>query len=609
MSAAILLTPLAVLVAVVGRLATRGLPPGTATRVLAVVYGVALTVALTVALGSQGSDVLGAVCLALASALAWRLPDRMRVWAADLGEVVLLGAALSVLAGLLDATAWVLIACAGWAGLGAVLGLRHVDAAGRTTLAIAAGGVLLGIAIALRAPTVVAFGPFVAALSIVAALVRISPIQLGELGPRLGWALLGATASTVVTAAALSAWSVESLAAPAVLGAVLVDVARAPRRRATGKRVPVVAAASSELPAAVRKTLVVIERLTDPLAAQTQVVQALDEMFPGGRFQVLASPTAPRGLLATRKQIGNALLDEVCRAGVLLRDDADDLPAAAARELSALGGTLLLPVACGDIVYGALLVHRDDPDDALVTHARRFADLLGHKLETHRLYGELEQRQRLATVGTFSAALIHDLKGPLSAVRMNLQLIESAARQDAPDRESVDEAMMALDRVFAGLTETLDFTRPLALDVGTLDPAELAARTVDEARHQARALSVELELTAQDGIPEIRGDEVRLRRVLDNLVRNAIEVAPEGSTVSVAVTREQDGVQLSVCDRGRGIEPQVRETLFEPFVTTKDRGVGLGLAIAHKVVERHKGRIDVDDHPGGGTCMRVWLPA
>lgn len=605
MSPAILLTPLALLVAVVGRLAGRALPSGTRTRVLAVGYGVAITVAL----GSGGGDGLGAVCLALAAALAWRLPDRVRVWAADLGEVALLGAALLVVAGLVDQSAWVLIACAGWTGLGAVLGLRHVDAAGRTTLAIGAGGVVLGIALALRAPTLTVLGPFVAALSVVAALVRVHPIQLAELGPRLGWALLGAAASTVVTATALSAWAVESLAAPAALGAVLVDAARAPRRRATGKRVPVSGVASSELPASVRKTLVVIERLTDPLAAQTQVVQALDDMFPGGRFALLASPSAPRGLLATRKEIGDPLLAEVCRAGVLMCDEADDLPAAAARELSELGGTLLLPVTCGDIVYGALLVQRDDPDEALVTHARRFADLLGHKLETHRLYGELEQRQRLATVGTFSAALIHDLKGPLNAVRMNLQLIESAARQDAPDRESVDEAMMALDRVFAGLTETLDFTRPLALDVGKLDPVELAARTVDEARHQAQAFSVELELTAQDGVPEIRGDGVRLRRVLDNLVRNAIEVAPEGTTVSVAVTREADGVRLSVCDRGRGIEPKVRETLFEPFVTTKDRGVGLGLAIAHKVVQRHKGRIDVEDQPGGGTCMRVWLPA
>jgi signal transduction histidine kinase len=355
--------------------------------------------------------------------------------------------------------------------------------------------------------------------------------------------------------------------------------------------------------------MMVIERLTDPLAAQTQVVQALDEMFPGGRFALLRSRGAPQGLLSAVREIGDELMTEVCRAGALMLDDVDALPAAAATEAERLGGTLLIPVTCGETVYGALMVRHDAPDDALVQHARRFADLLGLKLETHRLYRELEQRQRLATLGTYSAALVHDLRNPLSAVRMNLQMIDRAGRVDRSDRESVEEAMRALERVFAGITETLDFTRPLTLDVGRVDPVELASEVVDECRLLAGEHEVTLRLATDSDVPAVRGDAVRLRRVLDNLVRNALEVAPVGSEVEVAVRTLDGGIELSVCDRGPGIDPRVLGQIFEPFVSTKERGVGLGLAIASRVIALHEGRIAAAARDGGGTCMRVWLPA
>ncbi len=549
MGLAVALTVLALLAALCGRLGARTLGRAMRMRVQLLFCGAAMFEALALVGGAPAG--LASVLVAFACSLTWRMPGRMQGWTADIGEALAVGSALLLMAdGVPErARTGALVAYAAWAIVGAVTGRREVQ---------------------------------------------------GRAGAALVILAMGAASGAVLLAAMpLVPWVVVLVASGAVAVAALV---LEPRRSLPA------AARTDELAPAVRRTLMVIERLTDPLAAQTQVVQALDEMFPGGHFVLLRSASAPQGLLSAVREIGDGLVTEVCRAGVLMLDDVDTLPTTAAAEAERLGGTLLVPVACGDVVYGALLVRHDAPDDGLVRDVRRFADLLGHKLETHRLYRELEQRQRLATLGTFSAALIHDLRNPLSAVKMNLQMIERAGRVDRSDRESVEEAMRALERVFEGLTETLDFTRPLTLAVGRVDPAELGRLVVEECSVLAREHDVGLRMSNDGDVPTVRGDVFRLRRVLDNLVRNALEVAPAGSEVLVEVRTLDAGVELSVCDRGPGIDPKLRDVIFEPFVSTKERGVGLGLAIAWRVIELHEGRITAAARDGGGTCMRVWLP-
>jgi signal transduction histidine kinase len=597
---------LALVAALCGRLGARSIGPAARVRVLALLYGAAVVEALAVT-GETPTE-LAMVLVAFAAGLSWRVPSRVQGWTADVGEAAALGSALLLLVVVVPerARTIALVAYAAWAIAGAVAGRREVQGRGRLALAILAIGPALAAVLLVAIPSA---SVLVASVAVAAAVAILDPPKLGELVPRLGAAVLGSAAAILVMAAVPVA--TPALLAAAVLGAVLVDAARAPRRRGAHERPRSLAAAApaAELAPAVRRTLLVIERLTDPLAAQTQVVQALDDMFPDGHFILLRSPDAPQGLLSAVREIGEELMTEVRRAGVLLLDDVDALPAAAATEAERLAGTLLLPVACGEVVYGALLVRHDGArDDALIQTVRRFADLLGHKLETHRLYRELEQRQRLATIGTFSAALIHDLRNPLSVVRLNLQMIDRAGNVDRSDRASVEEAMGALERVIEGLGETLDFTRPLTLDVGRIDPAELARLVVDECRLLAREREVTLRLDEAGEVPIVRGDASRLRRVLDNLVRNALEVAPPDSEVVVSVRTLDAGVELSVCDRGKGIDPKLRDRIFEPFVSSKERGVGLGLAIASRVIELHRGRIVATPRDGGGTCMQVWLP-
>jgi signal transduction histidine kinase len=526
MSLGVAFVVLALLAALCGRLGARSLGLAARVRVLALLYGAAMIEALAVT-GSATTE-LALVLVAFAAGLAWRVPGRVQGWTADVGEAVTLGSALLLLVIVVPERAQTiaLVAYAAWAIAGAVAGRREVQGPGRLALAIVSIGPALAAVLLVAMPSAETASVLVASVAVAAAVAVLDPPTPGELVPRLGAAVLGGAVAILVMAAVPVA--TPALLPAAVIGAVLVDATRPPRRRSAHDRPRSLAAAAppAELAPAVRRTLMVIERLTDPLAAQTQVVQALDDMFPDGHFTLLRSPDAPEGLLSAVREIGEDLMTEVRRAGVLMLDDVDALPAAAATEAERLAGTLLIPVVCGEVVYGALLVRHDGArDDALIQTVRRFADLLGHKLETHRLYRELEQRQRLATIGTFSAALIHDLRNPLSVVRLNLQMIDRAGNVDRSDRESVEEAMRALERVCEGLGETLDFTRPLILDNGRVDPAELARLVVDECRLLAREHDVTLRLAEGEEVPVVRGDATRLRRVLDNLVRNALEVA------------------------------------------------------------------------------------
>jgi signal transduction histidine kinase len=103
-------------------------------------------------------------------------------------------------------------------------------------------------------------------------------------------------------------------------------------------------------------------------------------------------------------------------------------------------------------------------------------------------------------------------------------------------------------------------------------------------------------------------DAEQMKQVLLNLILNGIDAMTGGGCLTIDVDRSGDGVVIAVKDTGEGIDPEVRATLFSPFVTTKARGSGLGLAIAHRLVSQHGGRITADDAAGGGAVFQVWLP-
>ncbi|MBL8948792.1 MAG: ATP-binding protein, partial [Myxococcales bacterium] len=225
----------------------------------------------------------------------------------------------------------------------------------------------------------------------------------------------------------------------------------------------------------------------------------------------------------------------------------------------------------------------------------------------------LERRTRLAeklaAVGTFSAGLAHEIRNPLNGATLQLQLLERRLakivepERAAPVREPLALVRAELERLSRLVTEFLAFARPAALQARDTDLVATAAQVVELEAPVAAQRHRVLELHAEDGPVIVEIDPERVKQILLNLVRNALDAATQ--RVVVRVRRDGAGACLCVTDDGPGISPENRARIFEPFFTTKEGGTGLGMAIVHSLVERHGGTIEI--HCDHGTTVSISL--
>ncbi len=244
---------------------------------------------------------------------------------------------------------------------------------------------------------------------------------------------------------------------------------------------------------------------------------------------------------------------------------------------------------------------RNDEIGELAEGVRQMADWV------RRLREEQVQTERLRLIRQVSAGLAHELRNPLTAARMTLQLyIERNADRDA---EPLRIALAELGRMERQVRRFLQLARPEppTFEVVAVGPilARTAAGLAGLAEHQGVALRVD----AGADLPPVRVDPGQIAQALANLVANALDAAGPGGHVRLrAETIAGEWVAITIEDDGPGIAESVEGRLFEPFVTTKPEGVGLGLALCAALVREHGGTID-HDRAGGRTRFRVLLPA
>ena len=231
--------------------------------------------------------------------------------------------------------------------------------------------------------------------------------------------------------------------------------------------------------------------------------------------------------------------------------------------------------------------------------------------EEHELGVRTRRAERLASLGTMAAGLAHEIRNPLNAAHLQLTLVQR--RLARPSGANVSGALEAADLVakemkrLAGLVEEfLQFARPQPLRIGRIDLRATASGVLALLGPAAAAAGVELILEPGDGVVASLDDE-RIKQVLHNLLRNAIEAAGSGGQVRVVVALAGDEARLEVIDDGPGL-PSPDTPIFEPFFTTKEGGTGLGLAIVHRIVNDHGGRIAVERR-AGRTVFAFALPA
>ncbi len=223
-----------------------------------------------------------------------------------------------------------------------------------------------------------------------------------------------------------------------------------------------------------------------------------------------------------------------------------------------------------------------------------------------------EQRERLADIGAITARIVHDLGNPLAGLSMQAQLIHRRVTRN-PDRPSRDLAAPAerivgeVRRLDGLVKDFLDFARQQRLDVRTIAVPPFLQKVLDLWRPVAAARDIAVTLDVAPELGELSGDEEKLRRVLDNLVKNAVEAIDHGpGRVAIRVHPTDDRVRITVADDGPGIADNVE--MFKLFETTKRDGSGLGLSISKQIVLAHGGNIGFERVAPHGTAFHVDLP-
>jgi two-component system sensor histidine kinase HydH len=227
------------------------------------------------------------------------------------------------------------------------------------------------------------------------------------------------------------------------------------------------------------------------------------------------------------------------------------------------------------------------------------------------LEAEVARRRRLSMLGDLSAGVGHEIRNPLNAVSMGLQRLR-AEFAPAGDREEYDRVIELVSgevrRLNALVDEFLSLARPPVLKPEPVAVPALVDEVVRLIGEEAGRSGVRIEQLVPDDLPPLVADRDRLEQVLLNLARNAIDAMPDGGTLRIEARVTPRTLTLAVTDSGGGIPPEIRARIFEPYFTTKTRGLGLGLAISRQIVEAHGGALDVEAAAGGGACFRVHLP-
>ena len=253
--------------------------------------------------------------------------------------------------------------------------------------------------------------------------------------------------------------------------------------------------------------------------------------------------------------------------------------------------------------------------EATEAHLGSLTASLDHtRAEMTQLQHRLGEAERLATVGTMSAQIAHQLRNPLTSIGLYIQLVEDELRTLEPDkaREAIEllERVLNEQHVLVEITDNyLKYARLPDIEPATLDINRTVADLVRFLRHEMERKGIAASTRLADGPCTIEADRRLLGFALMNLLKNAIEAMDHGGRLRVRTAQHNGSVEIHVSDTGPGIAHDELGHVFEPFYTTKDAGSGLGLSLSRQIIEKHQGALTCQSMVGVGTTFVVSLPA
>lgn len=266
-----------------------------------------------------------------------------------------------------------------------------------------------------------------------------------------------------------------------------------------------------------------------------------------------------------------------------------------------------LSEVAGDVVVSTQL----DFDDLGPALERVSAEVTSVVEQLHARHQDMVRADQLASLGQLAAGLAHEIRNPLMAMKMLVQTArqEGSSGLDGRDLQIMDDEIRRLEAL---LSEFLDFARPTPLKREMVDLRGVVENTVDFVQRQADARQVTVHCELSDEPVMLQLDPPRIRQVLLNLLLNGIQAVPSGGNVHVAIEiAPVDGrtmCRLKVSDDGPGIGPRQATRIFEPFYSTKETGLGLGLAVSQRICRSHGGELTLERGDYSGAILVVELP-
>lgn len=259
-----------------------------------------------------------------------------------------------------------------------------------------------------------------------------------------------------------------------------------------------------------------------------------------------------------------------------------------------------------------LAVRNADLYATKVHYADHLEDMVEERTQELRSAEELLIRsEKLASVGRLAAGIAHEINNPLMPIRMNLEMMQEDIQSQQPVNErDIEETLHSVKRISRIVEKLQNFTRGRGEDLPAMSPVNLS-RVIESVislastyiRHGGVNLTTDVDESAV-----VWGNRDQLEQVFLNITLNAQAAMKDGGDLSIDCWVEQDSAFIRFADTGHGIEPDVIDKIFEPFVSTKDDGSGLGLFISHNIIHNHSGQIEVSSDVGRGTTFLLTLP-
>ncbi len=284
----------------------------------------------------------------------------------------------------------------------------------------------------------------------------------------------------------------------------------------------------------------------------------------------------------------------------------------------------LLKKSNSPIVLSEISLNTFHNKSLMVEVSARFVDHNGQNLihaiardvsEQHALTDKMVQADKLVLLGQLSAGVAHEIRNPLAAVNLNLQVLKRKFDGDDPLANYVNTAMLGVERITRIVEVTLNFSRPSIPDVKELNVNTIVQASMELTRTSIKRKDIKVEVEFDENLSLVRADAKQLQQCFINLLTNAADAIKQKGVIKIKSYVEKSGkynegeyVVVEVSDDGIGMSPDEMKKIFNPFFTRKAEGTGLGLPITQRILHQHNGIIDVESKEGIGTSFYVKIP-